>query len=105
MAEEIGREAALQLAYTFAPGRLYVPKRPEGGEIERVIGSEAALKLAKAYGGYRIELPMAKPALIQLLRREGKEVTEIAKLLRMDLRTVRRHVNGGGDDRQMKLSL
>lgn len=59
LAEVIGREAAMELAWEFRGQRLYVPKDP-GREprIAGAIGSEAAKHLCEAFWRTTIAIPM-----------------------------------------------
>ncbi|HEX4210011.1 MAG TPA: helix-turn-helix domain-containing protein, partial [Candidatus Binataceae bacterium] len=68
----------------FGGTRLYVPHQPQDDDLlTGALGPEAALKLARIYGGDRIEVPNPTPrrARILELRETGCSVDAIARKL------------------------
>lgn len=80
----LGEAAARALFEELGGGRVYVPQRPAPEDrLSRLVGVEGAEKLARLYGGERLELP--NPPLrrrrIVSLRRQGTTIEGIARAL------------------------
>jgi hypothetical protein len=90
----LSRETALDLARAFGGRRLYVPERDsalgEDHPIVQAIGLANARTLARIYGGQRIEIGMARPALlandVRALRSQRMTFCEIAERLQISER-------------------
>lgn len=103
IADQVGLPAALTLAHHFGGVRLYVPRTlPPDHLLVRLLGYEAAGKLAEIYGGSEhFDVPRGALAELLALRRErdrtvialldaGKSVRDVAREFRLAERTVRR---------------
>ena len=87
----IGQEATVKLVSNFGGLRLYVPQSPRPADaIARCVGFSNALKLARVWGGDRMDVP--RPALrrarILDLRARGMSVEAIARELQCTTRCV-----------------
>ena len=87
----IGQEATVKLVSNFGGLRLYVPQTPRPADaIARCVGFSNALKLARVWGGDRMDVP--RPALrrarILDLRARGMSVEAIARELQCTTRRV-----------------
>ncbi|WP_425646097.1 sigma factor-like helix-turn-helix DNA-binding protein [Agrobacterium leguminum] len=56
----LGEEGFFSLVEAHAGVRLYVPSDPERSELSSTIGVDAAYRLAKAYPGGYIRVPLAR---------------------------------------------
>lgn len=56
----LGEDGFFSLVEAHAGVRLYVPSDPERSELSSTIGLEAAYRLAKAYPGGYIRVPLAR---------------------------------------------
>ena len=108
VAEVIGSDAAMALAWRFFGLRLYIPKRPETlPELAEVLGQETAEKFCKVFAGTTLILPSQAvlEQRILTLHAEGKTQQQIARACRVTelrvYRVLRRHREA--DDRQMSL--
>jgi len=102
----IGEDAVAELSMSLAGTRVYIAKNPtEKSPIAACIGIEAAQKLAKVWGGQDFEIPVTigRKARILMLSKMGKNNMQIASLLKISLRNVRRIVNDAEDDPQLDL--
>ncbi|MBF6569089.1 MAG: helix-turn-helix domain-containing protein [Candidatus Binataceae bacterium] len=89
--DTIGDDAALKLIADFAGTRLYVPQEPNPEDpISRSIGLPAAQKLARLYGGDRMDVPNPAVRRMRILqmRAAGATVESIARELRCTARRV-----------------
>lgn len=114
VAEVIGREPALKLASECGGIDIYVPSEPETPRhIWYVsVGAEAFAKLARVFGGQRVQLPRgvyvdaARPRILELAAK-GMTKRRIALTLKVTERYVRMVLAGRADavvdDRQGKL--
>lgn len=89
-----GEAAALKLAAEAGGTRRYVPKRPSaGGCLAQLVGLDAAIVIARLYGGEQIEIPMAaqwsRLREAAALVAEGLSEAKIARRMRMTERNVR----------------
>ena len=87
----IGQEATVKLVSNFGGLRLYVPQSPRPADaIARCVGFSNALKLARVWGGDRMDVP--RPALrrarILDLRASGMSVEAIAREMQCTTRRV-----------------
>ena len=87
----IGQEATVKLVSNFGGLRLYVPQSPRPADaIARCVGFSNALKLARLWGGDRMDVP--RPALrrarILDLRASGMSVEAIAREMQCTTRRV-----------------
>lgn len=78
LAEVIGEPAALALIEEFGGLRTYVPKHPTE-RIVAAIGAEAAAKLAAAWGGEYIPVPLARAWRVMVYRSRGQSYPAIAR--------------------------
>lgn len=104
----IGEEAVAELSMSLAGTRIYIAQKPtEKSPIAVCIGLEAAQKLAKVWGGQEFEIPVriGRKARILMLSKMGKNNMQIASLLKISLRNVRRIVNDAEEDPQLDLFL
>lgn len=98
-------DKALQLSAEFGGLELYVPHNIRDDHVlVRVLGRRAADKLAKHYGGDRIDIPFARSWNLQERNRAiikaaeaGKSRNALARMHRMHARSVRRIVNSEAD--------
>jgi hypothetical protein len=96
----IGKEAALRLAEIKGGTRVYIPRVVAGRSawIVNEFGIEAARKLAKRFGGCRLDIPFGPHAEImsiaprvKALQGMGLSTSQIARALKITERTVIRH--------------
>jgi hypothetical protein len=89
--QAIGDDAAGKLVSDFAGTRLYVPQVPEAEDpIARSIGLLAAQKLARIYGGDRMDVPnpVSRRQRICTMRAAGCTIEAIARALHCTSRRV-----------------
>ncbi|PIW54612.1 MAG: hypothetical protein COW16_10515 [Sphingomonadales bacterium CG12_big_fil_rev_8_21_14_0_65_65_10] len=83
LAEVIGREAALELAWEFRGERLYIPKdKTREPRIAEAIGETAATKFCDVFWRTTITLPMTvalKHKVLQLVEQGEMTKREIAR--------------------------
>jgi Mor family transcriptional regulator len=90
----VGAELFAKLCDDFGGRRVYIPSTPARGDLlARSIGVAASHKLARIYGGDRLDIPVDREharrgALIFRLRGEGTSVSAIARQLRCTERYV-----------------
>nr|WP_153315427.1 sigma factor-like helix-turn-helix DNA-binding protein [Agrobacterium tumefaciens] len=60
MLSTLGEDGFFSLVEAHAGVRLYVPSDPERSELSSTIGVDAAYRLAKAYPGGYIRVPLAR---------------------------------------------
>lgn len=75
----VGPEAALALVEARGGTRLYVAQTPEGSEIEKIAGLDAAKKLSAQYGRDWLRVPLARPWRILCYRAAGMSYRAIAR--------------------------
>lgn len=100
VAEVIGRDAALALAFAFRGERLYVPKDPaRSPRIAEAIGEEAANRFCNAFYGTTIPMPAREAVRVQVhaLARAGMARRDIARALGIGERQVYRMLESGPD--------
>jgi hypothetical protein len=75
IAEVAGDRAALVLGREKACQLIYIPRKPRaGGWLAKLIGMDAATKLAADFGGSQILIP---PALIGEKRKRGAAIAQL----------------------------
>jgi hypothetical protein len=87
----IGIDRAARLIAAFGGMRVYVPHTPEPDDtLSNTIGHDAALTLAKIYGGDSIDVPNPTTRRIRIieLRASGVSIDVIARSLRCTRRRV-----------------
>ncbi len=96
LSEQIGVTKALSLLAFFENTRtIYVPGYYEAGHLlERIVGTEAFLKLIASFGYETISLPAARfnrerrTGLVFDLHRRGTKISDIALIVRISERRV-----------------
>jgi len=84
IADVVGPEATLALVKAFGGTRLYISSTVQpDGEFAQAIGVSAAQAAARAWGGDRPRIPLARPWLARCLQAEGRTNREIARELRV----------------------
>jgi hypothetical protein len=87
----IGLDSASRLVAAFSGMRLYVPHSPVPDDtLSETIGHQAALALARIYGGDRIDVPNPTPRRTRIieLRADGVSIDLIARSLHCTRRRV-----------------
>ncbi len=79
--ELLGEEAFFALVEAHAGIRLYVPADPHRSKLPETIGHDAALRLARAYPGGYIRVPLAREFRTVRYTRSGMTNSEIARRL------------------------
>lgn len=113
----IGLERTAVLLRARGGTEIEIPVRVPGSLLASIIGEEAAVKLAEAFGPGRLTLPCAhmrgaaaerheKRLLAERLLRNGKSEMEVALEADLHIRTVRRYradmrFEGGSEDEPM----
>ena len=95
MADLVGEDITCAVALEYGGGFWRVPKAPENARIVRLAeqaGREQAAGLCRTYGGHRIEVPLARRALVLWLYRRGWSALAIAVRLCMSHAVVRRYI-------------
>lgn len=96
IAETCGLRSALSLVQARGGQRIYVPARvPTGHELERLLGREAADRLAGLFGPGPLDVPRHaqagyadKVAQTHAMTEDGKSANQIAQELNVTRRTV-----------------
>jgi len=91
LVELVGDDGAAALIEQFGGTRLYVPYTPKKKDtLTMSIGMAAAVKLARIFGGDRVDIPnpTARRLLIRQLHASGQSVDAIARQLRCTRRRV-----------------
>lgn len=83
-----GIDAALTLCLEKGGQRILIPMHPEGSELEKIVGQEAAHKIAAKFGNERMGVPIARKPLVFWLRDKGLSQERIAGRLHMSRRSV-----------------
>ncbi|MBD3728741.1 MAG: hypothetical protein IE933_03465 [Sphingomonadales bacterium] len=102
LAEVIGEQAALDLAWAFRGIMLYIPKNPETVPgIAAAIGDEAAAKLCDTFWRMPIYMPFGEALArkVRAMDEAGTTRREIAMALGIAERRVYRILERGGDSR------
>ena len=113
IAEEVGREAAVQLARAYGGRSIYVPKNPRADcKLSKCVGQNAAMAISRKIGAGDLEIPQgafrgpgARRRHIRDLVARGMTHSQIAEKLDVTERTVRNAVAEGRDDAQLDLPL
>jgi hypothetical protein len=93
VAETAGRATALEIALRGGGQQVYVPhlERVTESALERLVGRDGAVALARVRPAEMVNLPVATRALIHHLRFEkGLSANEVARMLRCAIDTVKR---------------
>ncbi len=77
----LGEKAFFALVEAHAGIRLYVPADPHRSQLPETIGYDAALRLARAYPGGYIRIPLARVFRTIQYTRSGMSNSEIARRL------------------------
>lgn len=90
--EVLGLDLAVTLLLEFGGAPLYLPdsRARADSRIVQVLGKEKAIALGKRIGRGLVKVPLAKPFIAAYYLSQGMAVVEIARQLRVDLRTVQR---------------
>jgi hypothetical protein len=102
----IGDTAYLALVERYGGIRLYVPRSAGQSELPGHIGEDAAAKLASAFGGEYIKVPLDRELRARHYRKAGLSNAEIARRLGITESGVERlfkRVRKARDDRQLSL--
>ena len=95
--ETLGDEALLALLMAHGGTRIQVPvKARQSCSLAPVIGLPALEKLVGIYQGDRLSLPLGKPWLTVMFRRQGYSYSKIARTLRIGETNVYRTLKGMG---------
>lgn len=91
-AQLIGPDAALKLAEARGGTIIYVPHPPvdEANVLSGVIGVEATAKLAEAFPGNQLKIPLGREWRAVVYRQAGLPVVSVALLLGCDRGTIQR---------------
>jgi DNA-binding NarL/FixJ family response regulator len=86
-------EQLLALIEAHGGTRLYIPAQPNQGQaLARLVGLEAAWRLARAHGGETVKVPLARHWRIRVLRERGLSYAAIARALGTTESAVHRHL-------------
>ena len=97
MADLVGEDITCAVALEYGGGFWRVPKAPDHARLVRLAeqaGREQA-GLCRTYGGHRIEVPLARRALVLWLYRRGWSALAITVRLCMSHAVVRRYIREG----------
>jgi len=94
--EVLGTDATLALIAAHGGGNLYVPSRlRQAHPLLQTLGPEAAARLARAYGGERVDVPKIDAVLRQLrkkdilaARKQGESIADLALRHKLSRRRV-----------------
>ena len=98
MADLVGEDITCAVALEYGGGFWRVPKAPDHARLLRLAeqaGREQAAGLCRTYGGHRIEVPLARRALVLWLYRRGWSALAITVRLCMSHAVVRRYIREG----------
>lgn len=102
--EALGEDGAIDFLLTFGGGELSIGADPRPtNPIARHMGVDAARALAAVSHRIPREIPLGRRWLVKVLTSRGLSQSEIARKLRMAVRTVRRHQNDEHDPNQLSL--
>lgn len=91
----LGVEQALELFLALGGSQIYLPKKSgDNTAAARTIGADNVERLAAAFGYGYIKVPLARQWTALVLRSQGKSDNEIAAIVRADVATVRRWLDG-----------
>ena len=97
LTDAIGAEATLRLIEEHGGTRLYVPKEPnQGTPIAHLVGLVGAQRLASAFGGDYLKVPLAKNWRVRLYRARGDSYSAIARRVGMTESAVGRILSAAG---------
>lgn len=101
IAEAIGITPTLMLVQAYGGVGCYVPHTLDATHaISQAIGPDAAYKLARSFGGSKLDVPVlavARQKKAQIARAEGT-TSEVARFFGVTARWVRMIRNAGGPD-------
>lgn len=111
LVSRLGAEATLLLIEARGGIRVFVPIEPtEGCELAKIVGLEPARKLAAAFGGEQLRVPLARGKWTgawraRVYRARGMSLPEIARRLGCIENTVRTMLKAHAADTQMAMPL
>ncbi len=101
--EVLGPDCAAEFLLAFGGTPVYLAETPrETSDIPRVIGVERTKALTKRLGAGNHRIPNGKPWIARHLASKGKSVLAIARILHVNEKTVRSHLQ---DDESRQMSL
>lgn len=96
--ETLGEEVAIHLFLSLGGTQIYVPTakaKIRGGIFWKIVGEENSEALVEHFGGEYVRIPIASQWVAAVLLKRGFSLNRIAGIIRVDVATVRRWVNGG----------
>lgn len=97
LTDRIGAEMTLRLIEQHGGTRLHVAKAPTpGSKLARDIGHDAALALAKVWGGDYLKVPLAREWRARVYQSRGGSYAKIARRLGVTEGTVWGYLNQAG---------
>lgn len=104
--ELIGAELLGQLSRDLGGRLLYIAAtQGENSVLAESIGLDAAKKIAEAYGGMTLKIPLGPGVHQEILdlHRQGMKIIRISHKLKRSISTVSRVIHAAEDDKQTKL--
>ena len=94
--EALGADMAVRFLLAYGGAELYIANDPKGASShERLIGYDAAKRLAAVAHRLPRRVPLAKRWLVGMLAWQGQSTAEIARTLRITDVTARRFLRDG----------